>query len=784
MKKWNRSLIYLAGYTVCLYISLPFVPSIWNYLSHLLGSWIDILGLAVLIGITITAITLLATGREDQGKGELFRWVGIATFFFLSLGLLIPLHRFPAERLHLAEYGVLALIALPAFKSPGKKPLKTVTAACLACFIIGTGDELIQGMLPNREFELRDIMLNFASSLLVIYLVGFLLRERLGNGRLFSPVYHYIYSLSSYPLAVLGVVLTVTALSAPVPKPPFKPNIVILTIDALRPDHMGCYGYPENTTPNIDIIAISGVIFEKAYGSSAWTSPNIISILSGMYPSKHGVFSRGNSPRQSIITLPEVLRSKGYLLPDLNYLTNDPNFYFLGFDGREKEILESTSDAEQGQAVVEWLKKREIDESLRERPFFIWYHCTYPHLPYEYSENLLPRFLSIPLPDAEQRSPGLNSVMKEMVIPSGTTKFNPSDSLYVKGLYDCGVRMADYMVGNIQTALENLGEWDKTVLIITADHGEELLDHGHVGHASTTKRATLFEEVIRIPLIVHYPRCFLRNVKRSELVQNVDIYPTILDLLEISELERSESDGLSFLPLLKNRKTGGDREWVFCETNLGGYQGTAEESDQFIYTLIRDDYKVLSQENTSTWRGFHCFDLLQDPLERTFFLPENDPFARIRFARLGKELKNRIRAAKELRAGFTEPSITRRFIETVQNIWSKNSELADGRERPENPVIVVKPTDGATVLRRGSRGRIILEWRGDPEADYIVEYKIGDGDYRLEGSFPVEGTKQEYGPFDADAWGRMIMYNPWNFRVWRERFPDTASNWIRFVLSE
>ena len=267
MEKRNKSGYLLAGYTVCLYISIPFVPSAWKYLSRLLGSGADLLGQAVLAGISLWAVILLATGRRTHGKVELFRWVGIAAFFFLSLGMLIPLDQFPAERLHLAEYGLLALIALPSFKSPGRSNLQAVGSACLACFLIGLGDELIQGSLSTREFETGDVWLNFASSLLVIYLAGFLLRERLGNGRLFTPAFHYLFSLLSYPLAVVGFLLSLNALTTPAQKPVFKPNIVILTIDALRPDHMGCYGYIENTTPNIDGIAVSSVIFRRAYGS-------------------------------------------------------------------------------------------------------------------------------------------------------------------------------------------------------------------------------------------------------------------------------------------------------------------------------------------------------------------------------------------------------------------------------------------------------------------------------------------------------------------------------------
>lgn len=151
-------------------------------------------------------------------------------------------------------------------------------------------------------------------------------------------------------------------------------NVILLTVDTFRPDHLGCYGYKRDTTPFLDTIARKGVIFKNVISSSPWTSPGMISIFTGLYPSVHGVQARGNSLLPGTTTIFKVFKEHGCKAPKISYLTDIPNFANLGLDPKEPVYFKEAS--EPGEELLRWL-----DEHHRSR-FIIWYHYRFLHLPF------------------------------------------------------------------------------------------------------------------------------------------------------------------------------------------------------------------------------------------------------------------------------------------------------------------------------------------------------------------------------------------------------------------
>ena len=149
-----------------------------------------------------------------------------------------------------------------------------------------------------------------------------------------------------------------------------RPNILLFTIDACRPDHFGCYGYGRNTTPNIDKIASEGALFTHAFSQSAWTTPGMISIFTSLYPPTHGVDVKSSTLKEDVLTLPKVLKENGYVAPVLPKFVDIQNYWHLGFDVVDKEQFQGG----EGEDLLKLL------EAYKDQRFFIWYHYHSFHL--------------------------------------------------------------------------------------------------------------------------------------------------------------------------------------------------------------------------------------------------------------------------------------------------------------------------------------------------------------------------------------------------------------------
>jgi len=538
--------------------------------------------------------------------------------------------------------------------------------------------------------------------------------------------------------ALLGAIFLFTANSAALGNVEPGLNILLLTVDSFRPDRLGCYGAGRAHSPNIDRLARNGIVFTRAYSTAAWTNASLVSMLTGLYPSVHGVERRGVSLPQEWVTPLEILREAGYLVPEINYLFPTPNYRNLGFTPNRIRN------------VSQFL------EAYQDTLFFAWHHFHGPHLPYNPPEKYLNMFL----PAGLEKSEGINTVLDNTIVPRGERVFTPAEQELVKALYDAEIAAQDEEIGRVLATLDSLGLAEKTLVVLSADHGEELFDHGWLGHASTSLNGTLYEELIHVPLIISLPSRLKTNTRVESLVQSVDLIPTLFDLLG---LELSfPCQGSSFLDLL----TGGDRsptrEQIFCETSVCGYQCPDSGAVTWLRALSTGQAKLVETLVPGQAPHFALFDLETDPKEsRDLARESNDELIRLQ-GRLAAQVFRNQRLRKELEQSFAVSP-------------------AAGKAAPDTRRIeIISPAEGETITHRTREGRVPVSWTGQEGAEYIIEYEVGRGKYYLKGSFPVRGSGETFGPFTRIFWSAFPKYNPWRFRVVPKAKPGLASRWRTF----
>ena len=279
-----------------------------------------------------------------------------------------------------------------------------------------------------------------------------------------------------------------------------KPNVVLITLDTTRADHLGAYGYRNAETPNIDALARTGVLFDQAMSPAPLTLPAHASIMTGTYPTYHGVRVNGNAAlSQAQTTLAESLSARGYatgafiaafVLDGRWGLSQGFEAYDDRFDLTKYKRLDLGSVQrpanEVMDAALEWL------EGHKEGPFFAWIHLYDPHTPYEPPEPFLSRHRGRGLP----------------------------------GLYDGEIAFADQQVGRCLSWLRTGGIDGSTVVVVMGDHGEALGSHGEASHGYF-----VYDYALRVPFLMATPFDELRGVRVESQVSSVDLFPTLFELL-------------------------------------------------------------------------------------------------------------------------------------------------------------------------------------------------------------------------------------------------------------
>jgi arylsulfatase A-like enzyme len=357
-----------------------------------------------------------------------------------------------------------------------------------------------------------------------------------------------------------------------------QPNVLLISIDTLRADHLGSYGDKHGLTPHLDQLAHDGVVFEQTITSSPWTLPAIVSLFTGLYPRHHGAGSianrldpLGRSPLPAgTWTLTGELREHGYRT---QAIVTNPYLalrYGLGggFDGYENVTIESEAFLAFNQTTAERLlelvrpdlivgdrgevvsaKARQWLSGVGAEPFFLWLHYIDPHPPYSragVTQHKSFRSDSLLAPAADVPEATTLTSPDVARLRSGEIRLSPEQKEAVHALYRAEVASVDQAVGAVLEAIDQAGLRERTLVICVADHGEEFWDHGGVEHGHT-----VYEELVHVPLLMRWPGHLEAGTRIDAVTRIIDLAPTVLELLGMAA---PALDGKSLLPLLRGEE--------------------------------------------------------------------------------------------------------------------------------------------------------------------------------------------------------------------------------------
>ncbi len=379
--------------------------------------------------------------------------------------------------------------------------------------------------------------------------------------------------------------------AAPVTQSQKKPNIIIYLIDALRADRLEPYNYPKPTSPHIKEFASESVVFENAYAQTAWTRASVATIMTGLYPSSHLTESRLDTLPDFLPTIASELKTHGYATHAFATNGNVSNAFGFHrqFDSYRQFGERPNSKEIHVQSNELFGHVKTFLEQGIPQPAFLYVHATDPHEPY----TPAPFALNIP----EGCNPDDIRMYRPHIGKYGKKAFDDNDLACIQALYDSEVLKADYYFGQFIDLLKHKGLYDNSVVILTADHGEEFLEHGFFKHGQT-----LHEAEIRIPLIVHFPGRQHAKKRIKGYARHMDILPTILDI--VSRKVPPGVQGTTLMPRLNGDFFPGP---VFGELTLDTHEGKY---------LILDRFKLLEQKRFSGVTR-RLFDIVADPLEKT-----------------------------------------------------------------------------------------------------------------------------------------------------------------------
>jgi arylsulfatase A-like enzyme len=405
--------------------------------------------------------------------------------------------------------------------------------------------------------------------------------------------------------------------------------VLLIVIDTLRWDHIGAYGYERDTAPAIDALAAQGVRFERAYATAPWTMPSVASMITGLYPSGHGVKTVKSGVPMSLHTLAEILGERGYqaaaVVSSRLLINKREKGFAQGYHIYEKRHARGHGHISTEGVTDDAIRILELF-AAEGHWFLLFVNYFDPHF------NYLPHRDVGFAPERVGRLDGRQGIeeLREMV--SG---FSDEELRFLRDLYDEEIRHTDAGIGRLLTRLEELGLAEDTLVVLTADHGEEFRDHGWIGHTET-----LYEELMRVPLVIRMPGA--RRVPRvvEAPVSLVSLTPTILDLLGI-DIAEFDFHGSSLAPWVLGR---GDPEpdspVVEVDFVLPGDPPSGKRTLK--KGIVDERFKLIRDDES---RRIELYDLDADPGERRN-LAEERPELRDRLLReLDARLERAARAA-------------------------------------------------------------------------------------------------------------------------------------------
>lgn len=355
-----------------------------------------------------------------------------------------------------------------------------------------------------------------------------------------------------------------------------KLNVILIAEDATRADHLSCYGYNEDNTPNKDKFAKEGAVFEQAYSQETYTRSSCVSMLTSLYPSATGVWTESDLLNERFLTLPEIMRQQGFETALFTQNTNvssnselDQGFNTV-FD--YKLLGDRGSRIYRGEELRKWL------ESMRDRNFFLYLHILDPHAPYDPP-------LNCSVPDArEKRSDGLALKWDPIFDPTWAPRPTMQDRIM---RYDQEIKCNDDAFPAFTDMLKKLNIYKNTLIIFVADHGEHLYEHGIWNHGPPGYR-----QVLHVPMIMVWPQRIPKNMRIKEPVQLLDIMPTILDFIQTDQTNLL-IQGHSLRPALENSASDYLKNRICFSEEVVKSQRT---DDMVNGSLFYGDFHVLTSD--------------------------------------------------------------------------------------------------------------------------------------------------------------------------------------------
>lgn len=389
-------------------------------------------------------------------------------------------------------------------------------------------------------------------------------------------------------------------------------NVILISLDTLRADHLGCYGYHRPTSPSIDALAADSALFLRTYAPSSWTLPSHVSIMTGLVGPSHRVVRDDERMDPALVTLAEILRLRGYFC----WATTGGGFvsakfgFEKGFDfySETEGDIDNLNSAElMERAASSWL------EGHADRPFFLFLHTYQVHPPYRcpapYNRMFLDKDALWDELNIKEYLGGHNAVFRPL---------SDAERRNAVGLYDGEIRYTDEaFIGPLVAKLKALGLYDRTLLILLSDHGEEFYEHGSWMHTNQ-----LYEESLRVPLLVKFPGSRFRGLRHEGAVRLVDVFPTVLEEIGVKP-GTFPCDGESLFPILRGRESEDRPVWSDIAGNLVETHNSAKAG------VIEGIWKVVwNTPYASADLGFFRFsppsvppvelyDLARDPGEKT-----------------------------------------------------------------------------------------------------------------------------------------------------------------------
>ncbi len=424
-----------------------------------------------------------------------------------------------------------------------------------------------------------------------------------------------------------------------------KKNVVLISIDTLRADHMSCYGYSRNTTPALDALSKEGCFFKNVTSTSSWTAPAMASLFTTLMPSqhniRHGVCKSGNIYGQEIlsashVTLAEILKENGlttlgissnpHLTPELGFAQGFDRFMVCKFKKAE-EITKTAIDL--------------MTQYANGKPFFLWVHYFDPHWPYSKQEPWIHTYA----PDYnDELQQFYNTNLPRVRTAAGIEKgSNMLQSLIA--LYDSEINYVDQSVGKLFDTIHDTGN---TMIVLVSDHGEGFLEHDTLDHGYQ-----LYEESIHVPLIIKCPT--VKSAKKSfnTPCSIIDIPPTILDWLGIKN--RYNLQGRSLLSFMK-----------------GKISDDASESNRSIFSELNRFGKNLISLRVGKWKYINdikyqeeeLYDLAADPYE-TVNIIEKEP---VLHTEMKDTLSNWLTAARKPKPKIKRTKLDQESLEKLKSL--------------------------------------------------------------------------------------------------------------------